>query len=115
MPRAQIKDEKTYRELRKQGESRRSRRGSRTPRRDRAGARWRPGEAVAGPIRTAQGGPSPAGARDRNQGPVEHDQGPAYFRPAEPLTADGAGRRVEMPFDAYGVKKPIDLWFNPKR
>jgi hypothetical protein len=27
----------------------------------------------------------------------------------------GAGRRVDMPFDAYGVKKPIDLWFNPKR
>ena len=27
----------------------------------------------------------------------------------------GAGQRVDMPFDAYGVKKPIDLWFNPKR
>jgi hypothetical protein len=27
----------------------------------------------------------------------------------------GAGQRIDMPFDAYGVKKPIDLWFNPKR
>ena len=27
----------------------------------------------------------------------------------------GAGQRVDMPFDAFGVKKPIDLWFNPKR
>jgi predicted dehydrogenase len=25
----------------------------------------------------------------------------------------GSGRRVEMPFDAYGVAKPIDLWFEP--
>ena len=27
----------------------------------------------------------------------------------------GAGQRVDMPFDAFGVKKPIDLWFDPKR
>jgi hypothetical protein len=26
----------------------------------------------------------------------------------------GSGKKVEMPFNqAYGVKKPIDLWFNP--
>ena len=27
----------------------------------------------------------------------------------------GAGQRVDMPFNAYGVKKPIDLSFDPKR
>jgi predicted dehydrogenase len=26
----------------------------------------------------------------------------------------GSGRRVDMPFDARGVKKPIDLWFAPR-
>ena len=27
----------------------------------------------------------------------------------------GSGCRVDMPFDAYGCAKPIDLWFNPRR
>jgi len=26
----------------------------------------------------------------------------------------GSGRRVDMPFDARGVAKPIDLWFDPR-
>ena len=77
MPRAQIKNEKTYRELRKHGDGKeKSARIANAPAGQGRG-KVRPGEAVAGPIKTGPKPAFPAGARDRHQGPVEHDQGPA--------------------------------------
>ena len=88
MPRAQIKDEKTYGKLREHGESKeksaRIANAAANSSRRSVGSQGRPEPVVSGLV---QGRPDQAGPRDRHQGPVIHDQGAARRRLAQALIA----------------------------